>query len=105
VNAGSVRIKRIFHFPFAITLLNLRGLGACPLQYIQNVHRGYTFKPALGKGLVCRNYENSTDCGEIEKAIAIAHFVRTKRIFHSPGYGSAESEGPNISVLGLYIAS
>ena len=43
----------------------------------------YTFKPAPGKGLVCRNNEKSPDCGEIEGAIAIAN-VSTKRIFHSP---------------------
>jgi hypothetical protein len=80
VIANSVRTKRIFHFPFAITLLNLRGLGPCPRRYIQNVHRGYTFKPAPGKGLVCRNNEKNTDCGEIERAVAIAHSVRIKSI-------------------------
>jgi antitoxin FitA len=80
VIAHSVRTKRIFHFPFPITLLNLRGLGPCPWRYIQNVHMRYTFKPAPGKGLVCRNNENNTDCGEIERAIAIAHSVRIKSI-------------------------
>jgi hypothetical protein len=80
VIANSVRTKRIFHFPLAITLLNLRGLDPCPWRYIQNVHRGYTFKPAPGKGLVCRNSENNTCCGEIERDMAIAHSVSTKSI-------------------------
>jgi hypothetical protein len=84
VTAHSVRTKRIFYLPCATTLLNLRSLGACPGRHLQNVHMRYTFKPAPGKGLVCRDDEISPDCSEIEGAIAIAYSVSTKRIFHSP---------------------
>jgi hypothetical protein len=59
----------------------------------------YTFKPAPGKGLVCRNDENKTDGGEIERAIVVTNrnFVGLIQAIDNQHMSPVSAYGPEYS--------